>query len=92
MGSLQRRVRRPPSYPSREPAGPHVIFCDPHSPWQKGSVENINGRLRRYLPGELDLSIITPAHLNEIETRMNTTPRKCLGFRTPIEAFAAAAG
>jgi IS30 family transposase len=69
-----------------------AYFCDPHSPWQKGSVENINGRLRRYLPGELDLTVVTPVHLNEIETRMNSTPRKCLGFRTPLEAFAAAAG
>jgi transposase, IS30 family len=69
-----------------------AYFCDPHSPWQKGTVENANGRLRRYLPGELDLSQITPTYLCEIETRMNTTPRKCLGFKTPLEAFAAAAG
>jgi IS30 family transposase len=66
-------------------------FCDPHSPWQKGSVENTNGRLRRYLPSELDLATITSAHLNEIERRMNSTPRKCLGFQTPHEAFAAMA-
>jgi IS30 family transposase len=65
-------------------------FCDPHSPWQKGSVENANGRLRRFLPGELDLASITPARLQEIEHQMNDTPRKCLGFRTPHEAFAAA--
>ena len=62
------------------------------APWQKGTVENTNGRLRRYLPGELDLASITHAHLNEIETRMNGTPRKCRGFQTPREAFAAAAG
>jgi len=55
-------------------------------------VENTNGRLRRYLPGELDLALVTPVHLQEIETRMNGTPRKCLGFRTPHEAFAAVAG
>jgi transposase, IS30 family len=60
-------------------------------PWQKGSIENANGRLRRYLPGELDLSPVTPAQLLEIEDCMNTTPRKCLGFRTPQEDFAAAA-
>jgi IS30 family transposase len=71
--------------------GIDAYFCDPHSPWQKGSVENTNGRLRRYLPGELDLALITPIHLQEIETRMNSTPRKCLGFQTPQEAFAAAA-
>ena len=72
--------------------GIEAYFCDPHSPWQKGTVENTNGRLRRFLPGELDLSTLTPARLQEIETHMNTTPRKCLGFRTPQEAFAAAAG
>jgi IS30 family transposase len=55
-------------------------------------VENTNSRLRRFLPGELDLSRITPARLHEIERQMNDTPRKCLGFRTPQEAFAAALG
>jgi transposase, IS30 family len=72
--------------------GIEAYFCDPHSPWQKGSVENTNGRLRRFLPGELDLSTLTPAHLHEVERQMNDTPRKCLGFRTPHEAFAAALG
>jgi IS30 family transposase len=70
--------------------GMDAYFCDPHSPWQKGTVENINGRLRRSLPGELDLAKITPTYLCEIESRMNSTPRKCLGFRTPLEVFAAA--
>ncbi len=72
--------------------GIEAYFCDPHSPWQKGSVENTNGRLRRFLPGELDPSTLTTGKLREIETRMNDTPRKCLGFSTPQEAFAAAAG
>ena len=58
-------------------SGTEAYFCDPHSPWQKGAVENANGRLRRYLPGELDLASITPAYLEEIESRMNSTPRKC---------------
>jgi transposase, IS30 family len=53
--------------------GTEVFFCDPHSPWQKGSVENTNGRLRRYLPGELDLTTLSPLQLGEIETRMNST-------------------
>jgi IS30 family transposase len=69
-----------------------TYFCDPHSPWQKGSVENANGRLRRFLPGELDLATLTPARLQEIERQMNATPRKCLGFKTPQEAFIATAG
>jgi IS30 family transposase len=67
-------------------------FCDPHAPWQKGSIENVNGRLRRFLPGEINIAALTPAELNEVETRMNSTPRKCLGFMTPAEAFAVAAG
>ena len=72
--------------------GIEAYFCDPHSPWQKGSVENANGRLRRFLPGELDLATLTPARLHEIERQMNDTPRKCLGFRTPQETFTATAG
>lgn len=75
-----------------EGCGIATYFCDPHSPWQKGSVENANGRLRRFLPGELDLATLTPARLQEIEHQMNDTPRKCLGFRTPQEAFTAALG
>jgi transposase, IS30 family len=67
-------------------------FCDPHAPWQKGSIENANSRLRRFLPGQLDIAALTPAELHEVETRMNSTPRKCLGFMTPAEAFAVAAG
>ena len=72
--------------------GIEAYFCDPHAPWQKGSIENTNGRLRRFLPGELDPSTLTPDHLREIKRQMNDTPRKCLGFRTPHEAFAAALG
>jgi IS30 family transposase len=67
-------------------------FCDPHAPWQKGSIENANSRLRRFLPGEIDIAALTAAELHAIETRMNSTPRKCLGFMTPAEAFAVAAG
>ncbi len=72
--------------------GIDAYFCDPHSPWQKGSIENANGRLRRFLPSDTDGSTLTPVALREIESRMNTLPRKCLGFMTPNEAFAAAAG
>jgi IS30 family transposase len=71
--------------------GLHAYFCDPHSPWQKGSVENANGRLRRFLPSMLDPSTLTPAKLHEVELLMNTTPRKCLGYRTPHETFEPAA-
>ena len=56
------------------------------------SLENTNGRLRRFLPGELDPSTLTTGKLREIETRMNDTPRKCLGFKTPQETFIATPG
>ena len=72
--------------------GIEAYFCDPHSPWQKGSVENTNGRLRRFLPGELDLSTLPSARLQEIERQINDTPRKCLGFKTPQETFTATRG
>jgi IS30 family transposase len=64
-----------------------TYFCDPHSPWQKGGVENSIGRLRRSLPRKTDLKNITPAALKRIVERLNNTPRKCLDFKTPAEAF-----
>ncbi|WP_255376460.1 IS30 family transposase, partial [Acetobacter sp. DsW_063] len=67
--------------------GMTVWFCDPRSPWQKGSVENTNGRLRLFLPMDTALPSIGPAALRAIEARMNATPRKCLGYLTPAEAM-----
>jgi IS30 family transposase len=67
--------------------GLQTFFCDPHSPWQKGGVENSIGRLRRFLPRKTDLSLITPASLEAQVLRLNNTPRKCLDFKTPAEAF-----
>jgi IS30 family transposase len=64
-----------------------TFFCDPHSPWQKGGVENAIGRLRRSLPRKTDLKLITDDSLNRIVQRLNDTPRKCLDFKTPAEAF-----
>ena len=68
-------------------AGIKSYFCDVASPHQKGSVENSNGRIRRYLPLETDISSIEDAALCEIAWRMNNTPRRCLGYRTPSEVF-----
>ena len=62
-------------------------FCDPQSPWQKGTVENTNGRVRKWLSREVDPLSITDADLIEICNRLNATPRKCLGYRTPAEIF-----
>jgi IS30 family transposase len=67
--------------------GVQTFFCDPHSPWQKGGVENSIGRLRRSLPRKTDLNLITAAALKRHVQRLNDTPRKCLDFKTPAEAF-----
>ena len=62
-------------------------FCDAYASWQKGAVENANGRLRRDLPRELDLDALGDAELQEIILTHNLTPRKCLGFLTPLQAL-----
>ena len=68
-------------------SGMKTYFCDTASPWQKGSVENSNGRVRRYLPLETDLAQLSSTELMAVTDVMNATPRKWLGFQTPKEAF-----
>jgi transposase, IS30 family len=63
------------------------IYCDPHSPWQKGSVENANGRVRRFLPREAAPAALARARLRRLAERLNDTPRRCLGYRTPSEVL-----
>jgi len=67
--------------------GTQTWFCDPQSPWQKGTVENTNRRVRKWLSREVDPLTVTDADLIEICSRLNATPRKCLGYRTPAEVF-----
>jgi transposase, IS30 family len=64
-----------------------AYFCDPHSPWQKGGVENLNGRARRFLPRESPPEALARARRRRLADRLNDTPRRCLGYRTPREVF-----
>jgi IS30 family transposase len=65
-----------------------IWFCDPHTSWQRGSKENINGLLRQFFPNRTDLSGVTQTELNDVARLMNQRPRKILGWKTPEEAMA----
>ena len=67
--------------------GIDTFFCDTHSPWQKGGVENAIGRLRRMLPRKTDLAGLSDERFTELVQSYNNTPRKCLGYFTPAEIF-----
>jgi IS30 family transposase len=74
-------------YRLTEQLGIDTFFCDTHSPWQKGGVENAIGRLRRSLPRKTNLDHVSNDAIDKLVSRYNNTPRKCLGFQTPAETF-----
>ncbi|MDH2326337.1 IS30 family transposase [Cereibacter sp. SYSU M97828] len=69
--------------------GARTWFCDPQSPRQKGSIENANKRLRRWICRDTDPETFTQEDMRTLCAGLNATPRKCLGYRTPAEAFRA---
>ncbi len=97
LGNLPWKARKTMTFDNGGEFGQHqkleaeldmiTFFCDPHSPWQRGTIENTNGILRRDMPRKTDITNYTNRDISEITWAVNSTPRKCLGYKTPAEAF-----
>jgi IS30 family transposase len=81
------KARRWPSTRFSVDTNIDVYFCDPHSPWQRGSNENTNALLRQYFPKTADLSAYTRADLAAVARQLNTRPRQTLAWKKPAEVF-----
>jgi IS30 family transposase len=72
--------------------GVKSYFCKPYHSWEKGSIENRNGILRRYFPKKHDWRLTTQKEIDKVVSKINATPMKCLGYKTPAEVFAKCGG
>jgi len=102
LARLDPKLRRSMTFDNRGELARHALireafkmstyFCDAYASWQKGGIENMNGRIRRWFPRSTDLDDLTDEDIQDVAMTLNLTPRKCLGFRTPAEAFLSALG
>lgn len=73
----------------REELGMQTYFADPYCAWQRGTNESTNGLIRRYFPKRTDFQFVSQQQVNDVVARLNSTPRKVLGYQTPLEVFTA---